>query len=90
MVAPIVLALVSAGAFVGLAHAAVATDRRTFLRATAAMAAVAVLLVLVSPAGGAAILAPVLFSRMLVNAPVPATVDELLARATRARHPSEY
>ena len=47
----------------------------------------AVLLVAISPAPRVALLAPVLFSRRLANAPVPATVTELLDRyPARADH----
>ena len=80
VVVPIVLALVSSGCFLGLAHAAVTTPRQAFVRATAAMAAVALLLVLAAPAAGAALLGPVLLSRLLANAPVPETVGELFDR----------
>jgi hypothetical protein len=80
MTTPILLAVASAGCFLALAHAAVNTPRATFHRVTTAMAVLAVVLVLVSPAAGAALLAPVLFSRRLSNAPVPATVSELLDR----------
>jgi hypothetical protein len=76
----VVLALASAGSFLALAHAAVSTARTTFRRMTAAMAALAGLLVVVAPAAGLALLAPVLVSRRLANAPVPATVAELLDR----------
>jgi ABC-type transport system involved in cytochrome c biogenesis permease subunit len=62
---PVVLAVASAACFLGLAHAAVTTPRLTFQRATSAMAALALVLIFLSPAAGAAILAPVLFSRRL-------------------------
>lgn len=76
----VILALASAGCFLALAHAAVSTDRATFRRVTGAMAALALPLTIVAPAAGIALLAPVLFSRRLANAPVPATVPELLER----------
>jgi hypothetical protein len=44
------------------------------------MATLALLLALVAPAAGLALLAPVVLSRRLANAPVPATVEELLER----------
>lgn len=78
MVSPVVLAVASVGCFLALAHAAVTSSGSTFRRMTSAMAALAVLLLAVSPAAGVALLAPVLLSRRLANAPVPATVDELL------------
>lgn len=90
MAQPILLALVSAAAFLGLAHAAVSSDRAQFLLANNLMAMVALLLVLLAPAAGVALLAPVLLSRRLAAAPVPATVDELLARSAPVRHPSQY
>jgi ABC-type transport system involved in cytochrome c biogenesis permease subunit len=80
MVSPVVLAVASVGCFLALAHAAITPSASTFRRMTGAMAAVAVVLVAVSPAAGVALLAPVLLSRRLANAPVPATVDELLGR----------
>ena len=80
MVVPILLAATSAGSFLALAHAAVTTPKRPFMTMTAAMALVAGVLVLFSPAAGAALLAPVLLSRRLANALVPATVNELLER----------
>jgi hypothetical protein len=76
----VVLALSSVACFLALAHAAVHTDRRTFGRVTMSMALLALPLLVLSPAAGAALLAPVLFSRRLANVPVPATVDELLSR----------
>jgi ABC-type transport system involved in cytochrome c biogenesis permease subunit len=76
----VLLAVVAAGCFLGLAHAAVHTPREPFRRATSAMAALALALLLVAPAAGLALLAPVLLSRRLANAPVPATVEELLER----------
>jgi hypothetical protein len=48
------------------------------------MALTALPLAIVAPAAGIALLAPVLFSRRLANAPVPATVPELLARYSPA------
>ena len=78
-----ILAAASAACFLGLAHAAVNTPRVVFRRSTSVMAAVAVVLLFLSPAAGVAILAPVLFSRRLANAPVPATVPELLERYPR-------
>ena len=80
MLSPVLLAIASAACFLALAHAAVSTTRATFRRATALMALTALPLALLAPAAGVAILAPVLFSRRLANAPVPATVPELLAR----------
>jgi hypothetical protein len=80
MSSSVLLAVASAGCFLALAHAAINTDRATFRRATSAMALLALPLVLIAPAAGVALLAPVLFSRRLANAPVPATVPELLAR----------
>jgi ABC-type transport system involved in cytochrome c biogenesis permease subunit len=77
---PVVLALASAACFLGLAHAAVTAPLVIFRRCTLAMAVVAVVLVFLSPAAGAALLAPVLFSRRLANASIPATVPELLDR----------
>ena len=76
----VVLALASAGCFLALAHAAVSTPRAAFQRATGFMAIAALVLVVLNPAAGVALLAPVLFSRRLANAPVPATVSELLDR----------
>ena len=80
----VLLAVASAGCFLALAHAAVTTTRSTFRRATALMALVALPLAVVAPAAGIALLAPVLFSRRLANAPVPATVPELLERYSQA------
>jgi hypothetical protein len=74
----VVLAIASAACFLALAHAAVRTPRAAFRRGTLAMALVSLPLLLLAPAAGVALLAPVLFSRRLANAPVPATVDELL------------
>ena len=76
----VLLAVASAGCFLALAHAAVTTTRSTFRRGTALMALAALPLLVVAPAAGVALLAPVLFSRRLANAPVPATVPELLER----------
>ena len=76
----ITLAVASAGCFLALAHAAVQAPRASFERATTAMALLALPLLVLAPAAGAALLAPVLFSRRLANAPVPATVGELLDR----------
>lgn len=81
----ILFALSSAGCFLALAHAAVSTPRATFLRATAAMACAGAILIVVSPAAGVALLAPVLFSRRLAQAPMPATVPELLDRYSDAQ-----
>jgi hypothetical protein len=81
----VILALAAAGCFLALAHAAVSTDRATFRRGTAAMAALATLLVLLAPGAGLALLVPVLLSRRLANAPVPATVEELLERYPTSR-----
>jgi ABC-type transport system involved in cytochrome c biogenesis permease subunit len=78
------LALVSAACFLGLAHAAVNTAREPFRRMTFVMAAVAALLVLVAPAAGVALLGPVLLSRWMGNATIPATVPELLDRYRRS------
>jgi hypothetical protein len=80
----VLLAVASAGCFLALAHAAVTTTGSTFRRATALMALVALPLAVLSPAAGVALLAPVLFSRRLANAPVPATVAELLDRSSPA------
>jgi ABC-type transport system involved in cytochrome c biogenesis permease subunit len=85
MPVPVLLAVSSAGCFVALAHAAVSSPRPAFTRVTAAMLAAAALLFLVSPLAGAAMLAPVLLSRRLANAPVPATVPELLERYPSSR-----
>lgn len=82
MPSSVLLAVASAGCFLALAHAAVSTDRATFRRATSAMALLALPLLVITPAAGIALLAPVLFSRRLANAPVPATVPELLERYT--------
>jgi ABC-type transport system involved in cytochrome c biogenesis permease subunit len=79
----VVLAAVSVGCFFGLAHAAVTTPRVPFRRMTVAMALIAFAIGLASPAAGAALLAPVLFSRKLSARPIPSTVDELL---NRSRH----
>jgi ABC-type transport system involved in cytochrome c biogenesis permease subunit len=76
----VLLAIASAGCFLALAHAAVNTPREQFRRATSLMAALAMPMLLLAPAAGVALLAPVLFSRRLANAPVPATVEELLER----------
>jgi hypothetical protein len=80
----VLLAVASAGCFLALAHAAVTTTRSTFRRGTALMGLVALPLAVVAPAAGVALLAPILFSRRLANAPVPATVPELLERYSRA------
>jgi hypothetical protein len=80
MPSSVLLAIASAGCFLALAHAAVNTPREPFRRMTSLMAALAVALVVLAPADGIARLAPVLFSRRLANAPVPATVEELLER----------
>ena len=84
MSSSVLLALASAACFLALAHAAVSTTRATFRWATAAMALLALPLAVIAPAAGIALLAPVLFSRRLANAPVPATVPELLERYTPA------
>jgi ABC-type enterobactin transport system permease subunit len=84
MSSSLLLAVASAGCFLALAHAAVSTTRATFRRVTLAMALTALPLAIVAPAAGIALLAPVLFSRRLANAPVPATVPELLARYSPA------
>ena len=76
----VLLAVASAGCFLALSHAAVTTTRPTFRRTTALMALVALPLAVLAPPAGIALLAPVLFSRRLANAPVPATVPELLER----------
>ena len=84
MSSSVLLAVASAGCFLALAHAAVTTTRDTFRRATTAMALLALPLAVIAPAAGIALLAPVLFSRRLANAPVPATVPELLAQYSPA------
>ena len=71
MPSSVLLALASAGCFLALAHAAVTTPRSTFRRATGAMALLALPLLILEPAAGIALLAPVLFSRRLANAPGP-------------------
>lgn len=76
----VLLAVASAGCFLALAHAAISMERASFRRMTTAMAVVAVLMTLVDPVAGVALLAPVLFSRRLANVPVPSTVPELLDR----------
>jgi len=76
----VLLAVASAGCFLALAHAAISMPRASFRRMTAAMAVVAVVMAVLEPAAGVALLAPVLFSRRLANVPVPATVNELLDR----------
>lgn len=76
----VLLAVASAGCFLALAHAAVSTRRATFQRVTGFMVIAALLLLVLNPAAGVALLAPVLFSRRLANAPVPATVPELFDR----------
>lgn len=76
----VLLAVASAALFLALAHAAVSAPRATFKRVTMIMALVALLLAVVAPAAGVALLAPVLFSRRLAAAPVPAHVNELLHR----------
>jgi hypothetical protein len=81
----VVLAVASAGCFLALAYAAVSTPRAPFQRGTAVMAVAALLLVLLSPSAGLALLVPVLLSRRLANAPVPATVEELLERYPASR-----
>ena len=83
VITPIVLAVVSAGCFIGLAHSAITTPAAPFLRMTTVMAAVAAALVLIAPAGGAALLGPVLLSRRLVIGRVPDTVAELLHPSSR-------
>jgi hypothetical protein len=80
---PLVLAVASAACFLALARAAVTTPHLAFRRMTLLMALAALPLVAVAPAAGVALLAPVLFSRKLANAPVPGTVPELLALADR-------
>lgn len=80
MPSAVLLTVASAGCFLALAHAAVSTPRAVFLRGTLLMAVVALAVAVVSPAAGVALVAPVLFSRRLANAPVPATVSELLDR----------
>ena len=81
----VVLALASAACFLGLAKAAVSTPREVFHRSTLLMAAATLPILAVAPAAGAALLAPVLFSRKLANAAVPATVSELLRMAESDR-----
>ena len=83
MPTPLVLAVASAACFLALARAAVTTPRLAFRRMTALMALAALPLVLLAPAAGVALLAPVLFSRKLASAPMPATVAELLALSDR-------
>jgi ABC-type transport system involved in cytochrome c biogenesis permease subunit len=80
MPGPVVLAVASAACFLGLAHMAVTTPLTQFRRMTAAMAAFGVLIALVAPASGVALLAPVLLSRRLGGPRVPSTVPELLDR----------
>lgn len=84
MPSSVVLAVASAGCFLALAHAAVTSSGPAFRRLTRAMAAVSIVLLAVAPAAGVALLAPVLLSRRLANAPVPATVDELLGRRSES------
>ena len=85
MQAAIFLAGISAFCFLGLARAAVRTPRRQFRAVTLVMAILAAALALIDPAAGIALLAPVLLSRRLANEPMPATVDELLARVGAPR-----
>ena len=75
-----VVAVSSAGLFLGLARVAVTTPVDVFRRVTAVMATVAGLLVLLSPLAGVALVGAVLLSRALAVEPVPATVPELLER----------
>lgn len=77
---PVVLAVASAACFLGLAHMAVSTPNATFRRMTTAMTVFGVLITLVAPVPGVALLAPVLFSRRLGGPSVPADVPELLDR----------
>ena len=83
MVATLVLGVTSAACFLALARAAVTTPREVFRMMTLAMAAVAAILALASPAAGAALLAPVVLSRRMAPEPVPATVPALLDRYPR-------
>ena len=80
MPVPVLLAVASAACFLGLARAAVRTPRATFLRWTFVMAVLSLPIALVAPTAGVALLAPVLFSRRLAHAPIPATVEEWLDR----------
>ena len=82
-VTAVLLAVVSAALFLALAHAAVNTPREPFRALTAILAVVSLMVLVVAPFAGAALLAPVLLSRRLANAPVPSTVDELLGRRPR-------
>lgn len=79
----VLLAVVSATLFLALAHAAVKTPREPFRALTAVLAVVSLMVLVVAPLAGAALLAPVLLSRRLANAPAPSTVDELLGRRPR-------
>ena len=79
----VLLAVISAALFLALAHAAVHTAREPFRALTAVLAVVSLMVLVVAPFAGAALLAPVVLSRRLANAPVPSTVDELLARRPR-------
>ncbi|HEX7166575.1 MAG TPA: hypothetical protein VF230_06315 [Acidimicrobiales bacterium] len=75
--------MTSAACFLALARAAVRTPHDVFRVMSLAMAASAGIVMLVSPAAGAALLAPVFLSRRMANQPVPATVPALLDRYPR-------
>ena len=77
---PIVLAVASAACFLGLAHMAVSTPYETFRRMTTAMTVFGLLITLIAPVAGVAMLAPVLFSRRLGGPSVPSNVPDLLDR----------
>jgi hypothetical protein len=79
----VLLAIASAVCFLGLAHAAVNTRRELFQRMTFAMGIVAFALAVVAPGAGIALLGPIYLSRRMSNAPIPATVPELLERYGR-------
>lgn len=76
----LLVAVTSTCCFLALAHAAVTSDRKVFLRVTAALAVLASLLALEAPAAALPVLASVILSRRLAGPAIPATVPELLER----------
>lgn len=74
MPAPLVLSFASVACFFSLVHMALTVPPHVFRVMTHLMATAAVLLVLVAPTAGVALLAPLCFARFLARPVVPATV----------------
>lgn len=80
MPAPIVLTLASVACFLSLVHMAVTVPPAAFRVMTNVMILAAVLLALVAPTAGVALLAPLAFARYLGRPVVPATVPARYVR----------